>query len=84
MKIITNILSINGKNFSFLYDEDKKGYKLSPAYDLTSTPNKMEHEMCVGGNGLPAEDDLLLLAKEFKLSMKKCKGIIENIKSKII
>ena len=61
-----------------------KGYKLSPAYDLTSTPNKPEHEMCVGGKGIPAEEDLLLLAKEFKLSLKKCKDIIEDIKSKII
>ena len=74
----------HGKNFSFLYDEELKGYKLSPAYDLTSTPNKPEHEMCVGGKGIPAEEDLLLLAKEFKLSLKKCRDIIEDIKSKII
>ena len=73
----------HGKNFSFLYDENLKGYKLSPAYDITSTPNKPEHEMSVGGNGIPTEEDLLNLAKEFKLSMQKCKEIIKKIKQVI-
>lgn len=73
----------HGKNFSFLYDEKLKGYKLSPAYDITSTPNKPEHEMSVGGNGIPTEEDLLNLAKEFKLSMQKCKEIIEKTKQVI-
>ena len=35
----------HGKNFSFLYDEDKKTYVLSPFYDITNTPFKIEHEM---------------------------------------
>ncbi|MEG1806405.1 MAG: type II toxin-antitoxin system HipA family toxin, partial [Clostridia bacterium] len=34
----------HGKNFAFLYDEKLKGYKLSPAYDITRTPYKIEHE----------------------------------------
>ena len=70
----------HGKNFAFLYDEELKGYKLSPAYDLTSTPNKSEHEMTICGNGIPTEKDLINVAKDFKLSMQKCKEIIERIK----
>lgn len=73
----------HGKNFSFLYDENLKGYKLSPAYDLTSIPNKFEHEMTVNGNGNPTEMDMLHVAKNFHLSNKKCKEIIEEVKSVI-
>ena len=71
----------HGKNFAFLYDEDKKGYVLSPFYDITKTKYKIEHEMTVNGNGNPTEEDLLLIGKEFKLSIEKCKQIIQQIKT---
>lgn len=70
----------HGKNFAFLYNEEKGGYELSPAYDITPTPNKPEHEMSVFGNGCPSENDLLKLAKEVKLSIKECKEIIQIVK----
>lgn len=70
----------HSKNFSFLYDESDNGYKLSPAYDLTYLPHKLEHEMTVNGNGNPTEKDLLEIAKTFKLSLKRCKDIIDDIK----
>lgn len=73
----------HSKNFSFLYDEDTKSYKLSPAYDITRTPNKLEHEMTVNGNGNPTEKDLLEIANKFNLSKLKCKDIINNIKKVI-
>lgn len=73
----------HGKNFSFIYDENIKGYRLSPAYDITSTPNKFEHEMIVNGNGLPKEKDLLDIVYKFKLSLSTCKSIISKIKSVI-
>lgn len=69
----------HGKNFAFLYNEEKRGYELSPAYDITPTPNKLEHEMTVLGNGRPTESDLLKIGKEMKLSMKKCKEILEIV-----
>ena len=70
----------HGKNFAFLYNEQKGGYELSPAYDITPTLNKLEHEMTVLGNGQPTEEDLLKIAKEIKLSLKDCKEIIQIIK----
>ena len=70
----------HGKNFAFLYNEQKGGYELSPAYDITPTLNKPEHEMTVLGNGKPTEEDLLKIAKEIKLSLKDCKEIIQIIK----
>lgn len=79
-----NVLHANkddhGKNFAFIYDEKNKGYILSPAYDLTKTPYKAEHEMAVLGNGNPTEKDLLAIAKEVKLSKSKCFKILEHIK----
>ena len=68
----------HGKNFSFIYDEKLKGYRLSLAYDLTNTKDKIEHEMTVNGNGNPTIKDLLEVAESFKLSRSRCKDIIEK------
>lgn len=70
----------HSKNFSFLYNEEKHSYELSPAYDLTSLPNKAEHEMTVNGNGNPTESDLIQLAEDFELDINKCKDIIDTTK----
>lgn len=70
----------HSKNFAFLFDEEKGTYRLSPAYDLTRTEAKFEHEMTINGEGNPKDDDLLALAKEFRLSIAKCKDIMEKIK----
>lgn len=59
----------------------EKGYVLSPAYDLTKTPEKFEHEMTVNGNGNPSEEDLLAVAEEFKLNLAESKEIIRNIRA---
>ena len=72
----------HGKNFSFLYDEKRRMYCLSPAYDLTQTPNKPEHEMTVRGNGNPTEKDLIAVSKELNLSQKHCIHILETVKNK--
>ena len=69
----------HGKNFAFLYDEDLKGYRISPFYDITKTKDKFEHEMTVLGEGNPDKKVLLELAKEFDLSMKTCEKIIDDI-----
>ena len=69
----------HGKNFAFLYDEELKGYRLSPFYDITQTIDKAEHEMTVLGEGNPSKKALLEIAKEFNLSMKECNAIIDNI-----
>ena len=73
----------HGKNFAFLYDEDKRGYKLSPFYDITQTKEKFEHEMTVNGVGNPTENDVFEIAKIMKLSMQKCKLAIEKMKEEL-
>lgn len=73
----------HGKNISFLYDEELKGYRLSPAYDLTKTPDKPEHEMTVMGNPVPTEKDLYDLAVYIGLARGKVAVIVERIKNVI-
>ena len=72
------------KNFSFLYDENLGGYFLSPFYDITFTPYQEEHSMTINHKGNPTEEDLLQVAKDFNLSLDKCKKIIEKIKEVLI
>ncbi len=74
----------HGKNFSFLYDEEKQGYILSPFYDITQTKGKFEHEMTVNGVGNPTENDILEIAKIMNLSMQKCKNIISKMKRTLL
>ena len=72
----------HGKNFAFLYQEGR--YRLSPAYDLTETPNKPEHEMTVLGNGKPTQADLIAIAKELRLSSKHYQEILFKTESVLL
>lgn len=47
------------RNFSFIYDEKNKRYRLSPFYDITSTPKISEHMMQVNGKDNPTVDDFV-------------------------
>src|SRR5690554_1206819 len=70
-----------GKNHSFIYDEELRRYALSKAYDLTKTPEKLEHEMTVNGSGNPTIKDLLLVQEIIELDKTRCLDIINNIKT---
>ena len=74
----------HGKNFAFLYDETASGYRLSPAYDITKTRDKAEHEMAVGGKGNPSEDDMLSVASDCGLNAGRCKTILKRTKEKVL
>jgi len=71
----------HAKNFAFIYDEILNKYKLSPAYDITLTKNKFEHEMTVNRHGNPTDTDILSLATDFNLSINRCKKIMNDIKN---
>ena len=72
----------HAKNFSFLYDEENKNYRLSPAYDLT--PGKTyygEHTTSVNSKGKDInENDMLIVAKKAFIDVKIAKEIINQIR----
>jgi serine/threonine-protein kinase HipA len=70
----------HSKNFAFLYNEEKGSYELSPAFDITKTPDKFEHEMTVNGAGNPTDKDILAVARRFKLSTVRCKEMMAQMK----
>lgn len=77
----------HSKNFSYLYDEQEKRWKLTPAYDLTySNSIGGEHATCVDGNGRnPGRKELVAVGVKAGLSEKAAKQtameIEETVKS---
>lgn len=71
----------HSKNFSFLYDEQEKRYKLSPAYDLTySNSLGGEHATCINGNGSnPSKKDILAVADKMNMNHQKAVRIVNEI-----
>lgn len=72
----------HSKNFTFLYDEKKQGWILSPAYDLTDSVSiGGEHATCVNGNGKnPGFSDILEVARKIGIKDQKAKDIATAIK----
>lgn len=72
----------HSKNFSFIYDEDKSIWHLSPAYDLTFC-NLLEHTTTVNGEGKkPSLDHILAVGAKIGLKESFCKDTALFIKDK--
>lgn len=71
----------HSKNFSFLFDDTKKEWHLSPAYDLTySFSFNGEHATTINGEGKnPTLDNILAVAKNIGLKEKFAKDIALDI-----
>ncbi|MBQ3253835.1 MAG: type II toxin-antitoxin system HipA family toxin [Acholeplasmatales bacterium] len=84
-----NVFSHNqddhAKNFSYIYDEKQKVYRLAPAYDLTySNTFYNEHTTTINGNGKNiTENDLIVVGKKAGLSVSLCKEIINEIRESV-
>ena len=78
-----NVLAKNmddhSKNFAYLYSEERGGYVLSPAYDLTRTFGQKEHEMTCMGEGAPGRDDLMALADRMRIPPAKAEEIADTV-----
>ena len=76
----------HSKNFSFLYDESKRKWHLSPAYDLTYSPSfNGEHATTINGEGKnPTLEDILAIAKGIGIKEKQAKETALNIKDKCL
>ena len=76
----------HSKNFSFLYDENKKEWHLSPAYDLTySSSLNGEHATTINGEGKnPSLNDILAVARSIGIKEKHARDIAFDIKNKCL
>ena len=76
----------HSKNFSFLYDENKREWHLSPAYDLTySSSFNNEHATTINGEGKnPTLKDILAVAQNIGIKEKQAKEIALDIKDKCL
>lgn len=74
----------HSKNFSFLFDDTKKEWHLSPAYDLTySFSFNGEHATTINGEGKnPTLEDILAVAKNIRLKEKFAKDTASDIQEK--
>lgn len=86
--MVFNVLAHNrddhGKNFSYIYDEMEKRYKLSPAYDLTySFSINNEHATTINGKGRDISvGDMLDVAKKSDVDIRFAKNVIKEIQEK--
>ena len=82
--VFANNRDDHSKNFSFLYDDTKKEWHLSPAYDLTySFSFNGEHATTINGEGKnPTLEDILAIAKNIGLKEKFAKDIASDIQEK--
>ena len=74
----------HAKNFSFIYDEKKVQWHLSPAYDLTwSTTYYGEHTTTVDGNGRdPGLKEIVAVGTKAGLTAARCRRIAGEIKDR--
>lgn len=88
-RMVFNVLIDNqddhAKNFSFIYDDKNKKYRLSPAYDITQGKTYYgEHTTSVNGKGKNITDeDMLIVASNHKIDLKIAKQIINKCKAVI-
>ena len=85
-RMVFNVLIDNQddhtKNFSFIYDDINKTYRLSPAYDITPGRTYFgEHTTSVNGKGKNiTEEDMLKVAINNKINLETAKEIIAKCK----
>ena len=75
----------HAKNFSYLYDEENRLWRLSPAYDLTFSNTYFgEHTTSVNDNGAsPTEGDLLAVGIKAGLPEAWCKASLAEVRSTV-
>ena len=71
----------HSKNFTYLYDEEKDSWRLSPAYDLTySSTYYGEHTTTVDGNGRnPGRKEILPVGIMSGMKKEVCVDIMDQM-----
>ncbi|MBQ9936146.1 MAG: type II toxin-antitoxin system HipA family toxin [Lachnospiraceae bacterium] len=73
----------HSKNITYIYNEEKNLWRLSPAYDLTySNTYYGEHTTTVNGNGVnPTEDDLIKVGMDAGMTRIRCVELMERVRN---
>lgn len=71
----------HARNFSFLCRDGS--WELAPAYDLTNDQTLGEHATTVNFKGLPADEDLIIVGMNTKMTRNRCLQIIDEVKEAI-
>lgn len=71
------------RNFSFVFCEKEKKYRLAPFYDITSIPSIEEHMMMVNDTSNPSLEDFIFVASKVGVSKQETIDIYNNLKDKI-
>lgn len=73
----------HSKNFTFLYEEERDEWRLSPAYDLTySTTYYGEHTTTVDGQGEnPGRKELTAVGMRGGISRKRCEEMMDEVQT---
>ena len=76
----------HSKNFTYIYDDTKDIWHLSPEYDLTySTTYYGEHTTSINGNGRnPSKEDLMKVGVTAGMKKEICFDIMDMIQTKVI
>ena len=75
----------HAKNFSFLFDDSKAKWFLSPAYDLTySNSINGEHATTINGNGNnPTDTDIIKVGTDSGLEQVWCQNTLDGIRAAV-
>lgn len=83
-RMIFNVLSSNhddhGKNHAFAYDEESRGWALTPAYDMTYAEGILERGTCIVGEVWPSIKSMVSLCEQVGISNDEFMEIFEKVK----
>ncbi len=68
------IIGTTTPKLTFLYDEGRQAWKLSPAYDLTYS-NSLGGEHATSVNSNPSRKDILAIAEHIGIAKTKANGV---------
>lgn len=84
-RMVFNVLASNhddhGKNHAFLYDEDRREWTLTPAYDMTYGPGVLERGMLIVGEVWPEAKTMEDLCLQAGLRLDEARAIFEQVKA---
>jgi serine/threonine-protein kinase HipA len=77
-----NVLARNyddhARNFSFICRDGE--WTLAPAYDLTNDNTLGQHATTVNYNGLPTDEDMIIVGTNIRIPRTRCQEIIDEVR----